>query len=107
MAHLPKEVLAKNFGVPESAFAHIPKEELYIFESKLPGPLAADRVAGAGPVPLTFSHRLAAQDPIRTKAGAVRIVDASNFPVAKIDLCRPRRNRTRRHARSALAPQLR
>ncbi len=80
MAHLPKEVLAKNFGVPESAFAHIPKDELYIFESKLPGPLAADRVAGAGPVPLTFSHRLAAQDPIRAEAGAVRIVDTSQFP---------------------------
>ena len=51
LAHIPKEVLAKNFGVPESAFANIPKEELYIFESQVPGPLAADRVAGAGPVP--------------------------------------------------------
>ena len=29
LAHTPKDVLAKNFGVPESAFAKIPKEELY------------------------------------------------------------------------------
>src|SRR5208282_5961714 len=58
LAHIPKEVLAKNFGVAESAFANIPKEELYIFESQVPGPLAADRVVGAGPVPVPYSHRL-------------------------------------------------
>jgi oxalate decarboxylase len=48
LAYIPKEVLAKNFGVPERAFANIPKEELYIFESKVPGPLEAYRVVGAG-----------------------------------------------------------
>jgi oxalate decarboxylase len=84
LAHIPKDVLGKNFGVPASAFANIPKEELYIFQSQAPPPLEADRVVGAGPVPQTFSHRLAAQEPIRTKAGAVRIVDAANFPAAKM-----------------------
>jgi oxalate decarboxylase len=84
LAHIPKDVLAKNFGVPESAFANIPKEELYIFQSQVPPPLEADRVLGAGPVPHTFSHRLAAQEPIRARAGAVRIVDASNFPAAQM-----------------------
>jgi oxalate decarboxylase len=84
LAHIPKDVLGKNFGVPASAFANIPKEELYIFQSQVPPPLEADRVVGAGPVPQTFSHRLAAQEPIRTKAGAVRIVDAANFPAAKM-----------------------
>jgi oxalate decarboxylase len=84
LAHIPKKVLAKNFGVPESAFANIPKEELYIFESKVPGPLAEDRVVGGGPVPETYSHRLIAQEPIRTKSGSVRIVDSSNFPAAKM-----------------------
>ena len=83
LAHIPKEVLAKNFGVPESAFANIPKEELYIFESQVPGPLDADRVVGAGPVPSTYSHRLMDQKPIETKGGRVRIVDSSNFPAAK------------------------
>jgi oxalate decarboxylase len=38
LAHTPTEVLAKNFGVPESAFANIPSEELYIFKSEVPGP---------------------------------------------------------------------
>jgi oxalate decarboxylase len=83
LAHMPKEVLVKNFGVAESAFANIPKK-LYIFQSKLTGSLAADRVAGAGPVPLTYSHRLIAQEPIHTKSGAVGIVDSSNFPAAKM-----------------------
>jgi len=54
-AHIPKEVLAKNFGVPESAFANIPREELYIFVSEVPGPLDAYRVAGAGPVVSPYS----------------------------------------------------
>jgi oxalate decarboxylase len=84
LAHIPKKVLSKNFGAPESAFANIPKTELYIFQSNAPGPLAADRTAGAGPVPLTYSHRLMAQEPIRTRSGAVRIVDSSNFPAAKM-----------------------
>jgi oxalate decarboxylase len=84
LAHIPKEVLAKNFGVPESAFANIPEEELYIFQSKVPGPLAADRGVGAGPPPFAFSHRLMAQEPIRTNAGSVRIVDSNNFPASKM-----------------------
>lgn len=84
LAHIPKKVLAKTFGVTEGAFANIPKTELCIFQSKLPGPLAADRVPGAGPAPLRYSHRLMAQEPIRTKCGTVRIVDSSNFPAAKM-----------------------
>ena len=48
----------------------------------MPGPLANDRLAGAVPVPNTFSHRLMAQEPIRTKGGTVRIVDSKNFPAS-------------------------
>lgn len=85
LAHIPKEILAKNFGVPASAFANIPKEELYIFESRVPGPLAADEVAGNEPVPVpeAYSHRLMDQKPIETKGGKVRIVDSTNFPAAQ------------------------
>jgi oxalate decarboxylase len=83
LAHTPKEVLAKNFNVPISAFDHIPEKELYIFKSKVPGPLTADRLAGAGPVPQWFSHRMLAQEPIRTKSGTVRITDSRNFPASK------------------------
>jgi len=83
LAHTPTEVLAKNFGVPENAFARIPEKELWIFQAEIPGPLAADRTIGAGPVPMPFSHRMLAQEPIRTKSGTVRITDSSVFPASK------------------------
>ena len=83
LAHTPKDVLAKNFGVPESAFDRIPEKDLWIFQAPVPGPLAADRVAGAGPVPDTFSHRMLAQEPIRMNGGTVRITDSSVFKASK------------------------
>lgn len=44
--------------MPERAFGNIPKEKLYIFESKVPGPLEAYRVVGAGQAATSSSHRL-------------------------------------------------
>lgn len=82
LVHTPREVLAKNFGVPEKAFDDIPAKELFIFQAKPPGPLAADKVVGAGPVPKTYSHRMLAQEPIRAKGGTVRISDSTTFPAA-------------------------
>lgn len=82
LAHTPKEILAKNFNVPESAFAKIPNHELYIFQSQVPKPLAQDRVAGNGPVPLSFCHHMLAQEPIKMKYGTVRITDSSVFPIS-------------------------
>jgi oxalate decarboxylase len=80
LAHIPRDVIAKNFEVPEKAFANIPREELYIFPSEVPGPLAKDRVIGAGAVPKSYSHRLMDQEPVKTKGGRVRIVDSTVFP---------------------------
>src|SRR5262245_39737206 len=66
--HVPPEVLAKNFGVEAAAFANVPEpSQLYMFPAPLPGPLASDRIAGATPVPQSFSHRMLAQTPIKTK----------------------------------------
>jgi oxalate decarboxylase len=82
--HVPSKVLAKNFGVADNAFASAPDpSQLYIFAAPVPGPLASDKMAGATPVPQTFSHRMLAQQPIRTKSGTVRITDTSNFPASK------------------------
>jgi oxalate decarboxylase len=80
LRRIPRNILAKNFNAPESAFANIPKEELYIFQAKAPGPLARDRVAGLGPVPKTYAHRMGSLEPLRTKYGQVRTLDASVFP---------------------------
>ncbi len=74
LAHTPKEILAKNFGVDEKAFANIPQKELYIFPSKIP------ETASVGSA---FTYRMLAQKPIKTKAGCVRITDSSNFPISK------------------------
>ncbi|WP_342166233.1 oxalate decarboxylase family bicupin [Methylobacterium sp. SD21] len=82
LAHTPRDVLAKNFGLPENAFDGIPEKELYIFPGPKPGPLADDKLGGAGPVPKAFSHKMLAQEPIRTKGGTVRITDSSNFPAS-------------------------
>lgn len=87
MAHTPPDVLAKNFGIPAEQFSKIPLHDLYIFQGKLPGPLAADRQAvtsplGAPPYPFTFS--LGTMKPLRqTKGGEVRVADSSNFTVSK------------------------
>src|ERR1700731_2989847 len=81
--HTPPEVLAKNFGGPASMFARVPDpSKLYIFPAPLPGPLEADKIAGATQVPQSFSHRMMAQTPIRTKSGTVRITDSKVFPVS-------------------------
>jgi oxalate decarboxylase len=81
--HTPNEVLGKNFGVSPSFFGHTPDpSQRYMFSAPVPGPLSADKIAGATPVPQSFSHRLLAQPPIKTKGGQVRISDSSNFAVS-------------------------
>lgn len=47
MAHTPPEILAQNFGVPVETFKSIPLHDLWIFQGKEPGPLAADQAAAA------------------------------------------------------------
>jgi len=86
MAHLPPEVLAKNFGVTESALAGLPQRELFIFQTKVPGALTADQQATAGSHGLTsldFAFRTMNYPATKsTQGGEVRIVDSSKFPVA-------------------------
>ena len=85
-AHTSPHILAKNFGVPEEAFADIPTDfehSRYIFPGPMPGPISSDAVdAAAGAVPQSFSHRLLDQEPVKAAGGQVRIVDSSNFPAA-------------------------
>lgn len=83
-AHTPKDVLSANFGVPASAFDAIPGQQVYIFQSGVPGPLESQQVESPyGTVQPGFTHRLLAQKPILTPGGSVRIADSSNFPVSR------------------------
>ncbi len=86
MAHLPTEVLSKNFAVPESALKNLPRQELFIFQAAVPGPLADDQNAAAGSLgksPVDFAFRTMEMPPTKvTKGGEVRIVDSSRFKVS-------------------------
>ena len=86
MAHLPPEVLSKNFGVAELALKNLPKRESFIFQTAVPGPLQADRIAAAGAMgksPTDFAFRTMEMPPTkRTKGGEVRIVDSNTFKVS-------------------------
>lgn len=83
IAHTPPEVLAKNFGVPASAFPPLPPEGRYIFPGTVPGPLEVDRKAAYGNLGasrLAFDFRLMQMPPTHSaKGGEVRIVDGNNF----------------------------
>ena len=83
MAHLPPEVLSKNFGVAEAAFKNLPRNELFILQTAVPGSLEADQKAAAGAHGRStqdFAFRTMEMPPTkRTKGGEVRIVDSSIF----------------------------
>jgi len=86
MAHTQPEILAQNFAQPANAFADIPLHDLWIFQGKVPGPLAADQSAarknaGVPQYPFTFS--LSSLPPARKdKGGTVQVADSDNFKVA-------------------------
>src|SRR5205807_3464551 len=86
IGHLPPEVLAKNFNVGEQALKNVPKQELFIFQTDVPGPLEADQKAAAGTrgrSPQNLLFRTMEMPPtLKTKGGDVRIVDSSNFKVS-------------------------
>src|SRR6202165_2566027 len=85
MAHLPREVLSKNFGVSEQAFENVPKQELFIFQTDVPPGLDVDQKTAAGALgksPQDFAFRTMEMPPTKqTKGGEVRIVDSSKFKV--------------------------
>lgn len=41
-ARTPKDVLSANFGVSETAFDRIPKEQIFIFEAPVPPAIECD-----------------------------------------------------------------
>jgi oxalate decarboxylase len=87
MAHTPKDVLAKNFGIPQQAFDKMPNKELFIFQAPVPGPLEVDRKVSAGskgPSSTDFIFQTMQLPATKqTKGGEVRIVDSNNFKVSK------------------------
>src|ERR1700728_3740804 len=88
LSHTPKEVLAKNFTVQPSTFDKIPKKELFIFQTGLPGPLKAEQAQaaeGTGSVEKRFDFKASTMQPTKvTPGGEVKIIDSKIFPVTPI-----------------------
>lgn len=79
-AHTPREVLAKNFGVPESAFNGIPAAEKYIFRLPVPGSIEEARKQ-LGAASMTGKYVFRASDVPSNKfaGGATKIIDNKTF----------------------------
>lgn len=101
MAHVPKEVLAKNFQADISAFDHIPGQELYIFpagksvlddlakhlnpvvySSALPQPDSDAPISPQGNVPEPFTFKFSQVQPTQLSGGSVKVVDSTTFKIA-------------------------
>lgn len=85
--HTPRDVLAKNFGVAESAFDNLPTDighTRYMFAGAVPPALSDD----APPYPATqppqsYTWHMHAQEPIKTPGGQMRVTDSRNFTVSE------------------------
>ena len=84
IGHVPKPLLAKNFGLPESAFDSFPKEEVYFARGKIPPAKPSVPLQGWKPTAETHKFRLLSRQPTGTfNGGREWRVDASRFPISK------------------------
>ncbi|SPO25315.1 related to Oxalate decarboxylase OxdC [Ustilago trichophora] len=89
MAHIPREVIAKNFGqagLSTSAFDKFPSQELYIFpgevDSSTNGTSAVDLPQGHC-TEQPFTYNLNNQALTQFNGGSIKVVDSSKFAVSK------------------------
>jgi oxalate decarboxylase len=84
IGHTPKPLLAKNFGVPESAFDGFPREEVYFARGARPPEQQSVPLQGRRLPPQTHKYELLAQPPHKEfKGGREWRVDSSRFPISK------------------------
>ncbi|KAJ7269716.1 putative oxalate decarboxylase/oxidase [Mycena rebaudengoi] len=101
LAHVPKDVLAKNFGQNLKAFDHIPEKQLYIFPCLLPfDPLQRrliDTLTLASPppediesdmvvpnnTPKPYTFALSKVAGTKKHGGSIKVVDSRTFAVAE------------------------
>jgi oxalate decarboxylase len=84
--HTPREVLAKNFEVEESAFDALPTDighTRYMFAGDVPPPKLDDAQQGVVQPPLSYTWHMMGQEPTSGPGGSVRITDSRNFSVSK------------------------
>lgn len=86
MAHMPRDVVAKNFGIPAEHFDNLPPKEKYIFRLPVPAPLEEVLKDLPNQRP-NNPYTIHASDLKPTQwgpAGATTIIDAKNFPITNM-----------------------
>ncbi|ODM21439.1 hypothetical protein SI65_02283 [Aspergillus cristatus] len=85
-AHQPKEVLAKDLGIPISSLDNIPQDELYIFPgTPAPSNISEQNVttpSGLVPRSQSYTYHFSQQPAHRVAGGSVKIIDPATFPIA-------------------------
>ncbi|KAG1876862.1 putative oxalate decarboxylase/oxidase [Suillus tomentosus] len=82
LAHVPKEVIAKNFQVNISAFDHIPASELYIFPSTPPPLNIESDMVIPNDTPMPFTFAMSQVNATQAPGGSYKVVDTRTFPVS-------------------------
>jgi oxalate decarboxylase len=83
LGHTHKALLAKNFGLPESAFEGFPKEEVYFARGAIPPAVQSVPLQGWKKPALTHKYEMMKQPPHRTfKGGREWTVDSTTFPMS-------------------------
>ncbi|KAI0635858.1 oxalate decarboxylase [Trametes polyzona] len=82
LAHVPKEVIAKNFQTSISAFDHIPAQQLYIFPSTPPPDNQQLPKSPQGTIKNPFTFPLSQVKATQLSGGTVKNVDSTTFTAA-------------------------
>lgn len=81
MAHMPREVIAKNFGLPEAEFDSLPKQQKYIFPLPVPPPLdVVRRQLTEAPATQPYVFHASKMPGNTFEGGSTKIVDVRHFP---------------------------
>ena len=83
IGHVPKPLLAKNFGVPEATFDTFPKQEVYFARGAIPPEQPSAPLQGWKLPAQTHKYRLLSQVPHGVyRSGREWRVDATSFPIS-------------------------
>ena len=85
IAHTPKDILAKNFGVDESVFDNVPKPPPYIINGTVSDGDVSDLPDSNAEGDASFVYRTFEHPPetIAGTGGEFRKIDSTNFPISK------------------------
>lgn len=85
LAHTPRTVLTKNFGISEALLDNLPPSEKYIFRAPVPAPLEEVRKSLPAPQDGTpYTYHANQLTPAKWKGGSTLIIDKRNFPVTDL-----------------------